>query len=69
MIDSQIMRVPSTPIVVEHLALELMLRRFSLMGLPGVENTERRHGSTLRVWPILDITERIQNLTDETMLP
>jgi len=40
-----------------------------LMGLLGVENTERRHGSTLRLWPILDITERIQNLTDEAMLP
>jgi len=33
------------------------------------ENAKRRHGSTLRLWPILDITERIENLADEAMLP
>ena len=32
------------------------------------ENTERRHGSTLRLSPIPNITERIQNLTDESLL-
>src|SRR5205809_3260450 len=35
---------------------------------PRVKNV-KRHGWTLRLWPRPDITERIQNLIDEAMLP
>ncbi len=40
----------------------------NIAGGPRVKNV-KRHGWTLRLWPRPDITERIQNLIDEAMLP
>src|SRR5437660_994937 len=33
--------------------------------LPRIENAKKRHGWTLRLWPIPDITKRMKKLTDE----
>jgi len=33
--------------------------------LPRVENAKQRHGWTACLWPVPNITERIQNLTNE----
>ncbi len=42
-----------------------VLRKIDRLQLPRVKNAKRRHGWTLSLWPMPNITERIKNLTDE----
>jgi len=49
----------------EQRALLDLFKKIDSFKLPRVENAKRRHGWTLRLWPIPNITERIKNLTDE----
>jgi len=49
--------------VVGQRALLDLFKKIDSFQLPRVENAKRRHGWTLRLWPIPNITERIQNLT------
>ena len=46
-------------------ALLDLFKKIDSFKLPRVENAKKRHGWILRLWPIPNITERIQNLTDE----
>jgi hypothetical protein len=41
-----------------------VFKRIDSLQLPRVENAKKRHGWTKRLWPMPNITERIQNLTD-----
>src|SRR5439155_20134139 len=43
--------------------LDVFMKIDSLQ-LPRIENAKRRQGWALRLWPMPNITERIQNLTD-----
>ncbi len=49
--------------LVDQRALLDLFKKIDSLQLPGVENAKRRHGWTLRLWPIPNITERIKNLT------
>ncbi len=44
-------------------ALLDLFRKIDSFQLPRIENAKKRQGWTLRLWPIPNITERIQNLT------
>ena len=46
-------------------ALLDLFKKIDSSKLSRVENAKQRHGWTLRLWPIPNIIERIQNLTDE----
>ena len=43
-----------------------VFKKIDQLYLRRVENTKKRHGWTLRLWPMPNITERIQNLTEPT---
>jgi len=51
--------------VVGQRALLDLFKKIDSFKLSRVENAKQRHGWTLRLWPIPNIIERIQNLTDE----
>ena len=42
-----------------------VFKKIDSLQLPRIENAKRRQGWTLRLWPMPNITERIQNLTDD----
>jgi hypothetical protein len=42
-----------------------VFKKIDSLQLPRIENPKRRQGWTLRLWPMPNITERIQNLTDD----
>jgi hypothetical protein len=46
-------------------ALLDLFKKIDSFQLPRIENAKKRHGWTLRLWPIPNITERVKNLTDE----
>jgi hypothetical protein len=51
--------------VVGQRALLDLFKKIDSFQLPRIENAKRRHGWALRLWPMPNITERIQNLTVE----
>jgi hypothetical protein len=51
--------------VVGQRALLDLFNKIDSLQLPRIENAKQRHGWTLRLWPMPNITERIQNLTHE----
>jgi hypothetical protein len=42
-----------------------LFNKIDSLQLPRIENAKKRHGWVARLWPMPNITERIQNLTDE----
>ncbi len=42
-----------------------VFKKIDSLQLPRIENAKRRQGWTLRLWPMPNITERIQNLADD----
>jgi Zn-dependent protease with chaperone function len=48
-------------------AILKLFEKIDQLGLPTVENAKRRHGWVARLWPVPNITERIQNLRDHTL--
>ena len=42
-----------------------LFEKIDRLKLPRIEKAKKRHGWTLRLWPMPNITERIKNLTDE----
>jgi len=40
-----------------------LFKKIDSFQLPRVENAKKRHGWVARLWPMPNITERIQNLT------
>jgi hypothetical protein len=51
--------------LMDQRALLEVFKEIDSFQLPRIENAKKRHGWTLRLWPIPNITERIQNLTNE----
>jgi hypothetical protein len=46
-------------------ALLDLFKKIDSLQLPRVENAKKRHGWVSRLWPMPNMTKRIQNLTDE----
>jgi hypothetical protein len=51
--------------LVSRQALLDVFKKIDQLQLPRIENAKRRHGWTLRLWPMPNMTERIQNLAVE----
>jgi hypothetical protein len=49
--------------LMDQRALLEVFKKIDSLQLPRIENAKKRHGWTLRLWPIPNIAERIQNLT------
>lgn len=52
--------------VIGERTLVNLFKKIDSLQLPKIENAKKRHGWTLRLWPMPNITERIQNLTDDS---
>ena len=47
----------------EQIALLGLFKKIDSFQLPRIENAKQRHSWVVRLWPVPNITERIQNLT------
>jgi hypothetical protein len=51
--------------LMDQRALLEVFKKIDQLQLPRLENAKKRHGWVAHLWPMPNITERIQNLTDE----